>query len=262
MFGPHVRVLASANFIVCQPASGPVSDVYIRVLASHHMSLIRNRLLLFASILIVGLGIVLSEPVAAQDEPRYVPRIWDTEDGLPIQRLLNASLVQTQNGYLWIGTRVGLIRFDGIRFERFSVDNTRVIPDMRITNLFETRMGSFGRHVGWQFDSIPESKSSSHFCQRIRETSNLPTSHLFSKTGTEHFGSQLIAGSCALSMIGSSCCPWKKSHPWWRAFWSMTTVPCGFQRESGVYFGGKMVKPLALARKTVSKRLLAGNLQE
>ncbi len=142
MFGPHVRVLASANFIVCQPASGHVSDVYIRVLASHLMSLIRNRLLLFASILIVGLGIVLSEPVAAQDEPRYVPRIWDTEDGLPIQRLLNASLVQTQNGYLWIGTRVGLIRFDGIRFERFSVDNTRVIPDMRITNLFETRDGS------------------------------------------------------------------------------------------------------------------------
>ena len=91
--------------------------------------------------LLLVAGIALALPIQAQDPPRYVPRVWDTEDGLPIRRLLNAPLVQTQDGYLWIGTRVGLIRFDGIRFERFSVDNTAMIPDMRITNLFETRDG-------------------------------------------------------------------------------------------------------------------------
>src|SRR5262245_22746553 len=39
---------------------------------------------------------------------------WQTEDGLP-QNAVNAIL-QSREGYLWVGTDSGLARFDGERF--------------------------------------------------------------------------------------------------------------------------------------------------
>jgi len=44
----------------------------------------------------------------------YSVRIWQTDDGLP-QNSVHA-IAQTSDGYLWVGTREGLARFDGIRF--------------------------------------------------------------------------------------------------------------------------------------------------
>lgn len=78
----------------------------------------------------------------AQNRVSYSERVWDTDDGFPIQRLLWASIIQTNDGYLWIGTRVGLVRFDGIRFETFNTDNATGILDNRITRMFESRDGS------------------------------------------------------------------------------------------------------------------------
>lgn len=45
---------------------------------------------------------------------RYDIRIWQTDEGLP-QNSVNA-IAQTPDGYLWVGTREGLARFDGVRF--------------------------------------------------------------------------------------------------------------------------------------------------
>ena len=42
---------------------------------------------------------------------------WQTEDGLPGNEV--TALVQTRNGYLWVGTSAGLARFDGVKFTRF-----------------------------------------------------------------------------------------------------------------------------------------------
>ena len=42
-------------------------------------------------------------------------RSWGTEAGLP-QNSVNA-VVQTLDGYLWLGTQDGLVRFDGERFK-------------------------------------------------------------------------------------------------------------------------------------------------
>ena len=55
----------------------------------------------------------------------YRSDAWKTEQGLPqnnVQRLL-----QTRDGYLWVGTRFGLARFDGVKFTTFSLAN---IPAM------------------------------------------------------------------------------------------------------------------------------------
>ena len=42
---------------------------------------------------------------------------WQTEQGLPLNTV--QSLLQTRDGYLWVGTGGGLSRFDGVRFTTF-----------------------------------------------------------------------------------------------------------------------------------------------
>jgi signal transduction histidine kinase/ligand-binding sensor domain-containing protein len=45
---------------------------------------------------------------------QYVHRIWQVQQGLPESSIY--SLLQTRDGYLWLGTQAGLVRFDGVRF--------------------------------------------------------------------------------------------------------------------------------------------------
>src|SRR5689334_17380004 len=45
-------------------------------------------------------------------------RRWTTEDGLPKNTV--TRLLQTRDGYLWVGTRGGVARFDGVHFRVFS----------------------------------------------------------------------------------------------------------------------------------------------
>jgi signal transduction histidine kinase len=49
------------------------------------------------------------------NEPgEYTVRTWQTDDGLPQNSVW--AITQTPDGYLWVGTREGLARFDGLRF--------------------------------------------------------------------------------------------------------------------------------------------------
>jgi signal transduction histidine kinase/ligand-binding sensor domain-containing protein len=67
-------------------------------------------------------------------------RHWTTEDGLPSNTVL--CLLQAHNGYLWIGTKRGLARFDGGRFKVF-IDELRVdgSDDLRCYELAEDNQG-------------------------------------------------------------------------------------------------------------------------
>jgi diguanylate cyclase (GGDEF)-like protein len=49
---------------------------------------------------------------------QYVQSSWKSDAGLP-QNSIHA-IAQTTDGYLWLGTEEGLVRFDGIRFRVFS----------------------------------------------------------------------------------------------------------------------------------------------
>ncbi|MHB8521978.1 MAG: sensor histidine kinase [Limisphaerales bacterium] len=46
--------------------------------------------------------------------PGYRHQAWTHDDGLPSDRV--NALLQTRDGYLWVGTRGGLARFDGLEF--------------------------------------------------------------------------------------------------------------------------------------------------
>src|SRR5262245_38109618 len=49
------------------------------------------------------------------------------------------ALVQTRDGYLWVGTDAGLARFDGVRFEVFTTLNTEALATDHISALVEGR---------------------------------------------------------------------------------------------------------------------------
>src|ERR1700691_6245384 len=47
---------------------------------------------------------------------QYVHRIWQAQPGLSQTSIYAVS--QTRDGYIWLGTQSGVVRFDGIRFSR------------------------------------------------------------------------------------------------------------------------------------------------
>jgi streptogramin lyase len=52
------------------------------------------------------------------------------------------ALTQTRDGYLWLGTLNGLVRFDGVRFTVFDEGNTPELNSSRIVSLFEESSGN------------------------------------------------------------------------------------------------------------------------
>jgi len=70
----------------------------------------------------------------------YVIRVWHEEAGLPQDSV--TSVLQTRDGYIWIGTYSALARFDGVRFTIYDTSNTPGMHCCRVTSLFEARDGT------------------------------------------------------------------------------------------------------------------------
>jgi hypothetical protein len=88
----------------------------------------------------VALFCVLSRAIGATFyDSEYLIDSWQTEQGLP-ESTANA-VVQTADGYLWIATFNGLVRFDGMRFTVFDRLNTPELPSDGIVNLHLDQSG-------------------------------------------------------------------------------------------------------------------------
>ena len=61
---------------------------------------------------------------------------WGTGEGLLPQSSI-ISMLQTRDGYLWLGTRNGLARFDGVHFTVFDESTTPKLSSIQIVKLFE-----------------------------------------------------------------------------------------------------------------------------
>lgn len=68
------------------------------------------------------------------DGEQFVIDHLTIQDGLPVNH--TNSLLQTEEGYLWIASFGGLVRYDGRRFVTFAAGNTPDIPSDRITMVF------------------------------------------------------------------------------------------------------------------------------
>src|ERR1700716_200150 len=71
---------------------------------------------------------------------QYGHDVWDSDSGLP-QNSVDA-IAQTRDGYLWLGTQEGLVRFDGVHFRVFDTRNTAALGDDYIEAMCQTRDGA------------------------------------------------------------------------------------------------------------------------
>jgi signal transduction histidine kinase/ligand-binding sensor domain-containing protein len=63
----------------------------------------------------------------------YAVTAWTDADGRPFGAVY--SIVQDADGYLWIGTNAGLLRFDGTRFTQWEAIGSGSLPNMPVTSL-------------------------------------------------------------------------------------------------------------------------------
>ncbi|HEX3798295.1 MAG TPA: two-component regulator propeller domain-containing protein [Verrucomicrobiae bacterium] len=71
----------------------------------------------------------------------YFIRLWQMGDnGLPENNV--TAVIQASDGFLWLGTRSGLARFDGTSFEVFNSGNAPEMRSSHVTCLFEGTNGT------------------------------------------------------------------------------------------------------------------------
>lgn len=116
------------------------------------------RRILFLLIFVSNLG--LTRPVFAEEvrvrsplDPEravhhFVHDSWDVEDGLPSYAI--NDILRTRDGYLWLATYDGAVRFDGVRFRVFNRQNTAEMPTSLVHALHEDEHGNlwFGSQKG------------------------------------------------------------------------------------------------------------------
>ncbi|MGJ7507595.1 sensor histidine kinase [Variovorax sp. GT1P44] len=83
-------------------------------------------------------------PASALDPSREVSKyghtVWRNLDGFGPGTI--GPIAQTADGYLWLGTPSGLLRFDGVRAVRWSAPSDSALPDERVRALFGSRDGA------------------------------------------------------------------------------------------------------------------------
>ncbi|GAB1340977.1 hypothetical protein MASR1M101_01040 [Gemmatimonas sp.] len=91
------------------------------------------------------LQFAVASPLSAQpaairsDVTEYVREDIDPDLGLPDTQV--STIAQTADGYLWLGTRRGLVRFDGVDATSFSPQNTPALRSWAINALYADRNG-------------------------------------------------------------------------------------------------------------------------
>ncbi|MCP4219422.1 MAG: hypothetical protein GY765_32605, partial [bacterium] len=82
------------------------------------------------------------------DLTQYRHESWGIEDGLPQSTVY--SVTQTRDGYLWMATQEGLVRFDGVEFEVFDIHRVEQMAGNYISVLYEDHEGYlwFGNDIG------------------------------------------------------------------------------------------------------------------
>ena len=95
---------------------------------------------------VIGLIFILCLPAIAWSlDPstalqNYGRQTWVMENGLPQNTV--TAILQSRDGFIWLGTEAGLVRFDGNSFQLFDRNSIPALPDNDICCLLETADGA------------------------------------------------------------------------------------------------------------------------
>jgi signal transduction histidine kinase/ligand-binding sensor domain-containing protein len=153
---------------------------------------------------------------SALDVSQHAHTAWRVRDGFTKGGIW--ALAQTPDGFLWLGTEFGLVRFDGVRADSWQPPPGASLPDSRIRSLFVAHDGglwigtdsglaswSHGKLVtdpqlyGWAVNGLAEDSQGTLWAT----ASNLSTSALCAIQGsrTECYGSDGRFGAWAGSIL-------------------------------------------------------------
>ena len=77
---------------------------------------------------------------------RYQQFVWTDHQGLPQNGI--SAVAQTPEGYLWLATAEGVVRFDGVRFTALDTSNTPELKSNNIADVWVTRDGALWAGYG------------------------------------------------------------------------------------------------------------------
>ena len=104
----------------------------------------------FQSLCTYVAALMLASPACALSPDLRIKQFyhtaWTTKEGAPTDI---ECLVQTRDGYLWIGSTAGLFRFDGVRFERIDAIHGQRLPSSSVHAVWAPPSG--GLWVGYVF---------------------------------------------------------------------------------------------------------------
>src|SRR5262247_1762651 len=112
----------------------------------------------------VAIAVVLMAQPAGALEPKtritqYRHTAWRVQDGA--FESAPSAIAQTVDGYIWIGTSSGLVRFDGVRFQRWTLGSDKGAFDSAVVSLLGASDGTLwiGTETGllsWKNDRLQE----------------------------------------------------------------------------------------------------------
>jgi len=112
--------------------------------------MLKIRLLFGLFLLLAGTGLkTFSAKIPDLQEARhFLIQHWTSREGLPVNSV--QAMAQTPDGFIWMATQEGLVRFDGSEFTTFSKINTPAFLSDDIYSLLLCRDGSLliGCHAG------------------------------------------------------------------------------------------------------------------
>jgi signal transduction histidine kinase/ligand-binding sensor domain-containing protein len=164
-------------------------------------------------------------PVLALDPSlevsQYGRTTWRARNGFSLGNIY--AIAQTPDGYLWFGTELGLVRFDGIRSSPWQPPAGQQLPDRNINALLVTRdgtlwIGTFAGLVTWSGSMLtprPEQDLAKEFVSSLFEDSEgtvwaaslgNPTGRLCAirRSGTQCYGEDNAFGSAVWALYEDS----------------------------------------------------------
>ncbi len=99
----------------------------------------RGRYLAATAAALLGCVLTLSALDPRKAITQYTMDTWQAENGLPQNSVM--SIMQSRDGYLWLGSEEGLVRFDGVQFKVFDPSNTAFLIHPRVRTAYQDRHG-------------------------------------------------------------------------------------------------------------------------